>query len=993
MQESHAVQKTMMIRTSRWSVVLHILSVILSPLHGCSARDTITMKSSVVDGQTLVSAENRFELGFFGPSRSSNVKRYVGIWYTSNPQTVVWVANREKPLSDKSGVLHIANGYLKLSDKKGKVYWHTGQYKRSNITAKLNDTGNLILYDVDVDGLERKLWQSFEHPTDTFLFGMKNDVNLVLTSWTSEDDPAPGNFIFKQDPQANRLVVMNKSIIYWRSWRESGKIFELVNNLNITEDDTQVHKNERIVMNFTGDLQYWQFDRGMKDWSLTWWEPKDRCSKYNYCGNFGSCNINSKLPCKCLPGFKPKISEKWNAGEFVDGCSRNSTSYGTDFLSLKRMKLEYTESPFIMNNGDNCNQECLSNNQCQAYTVNASKTDRQLSCLTWTEELKNIQEDQDDGYDLYVRVPVSDIAPTSRSCLPCGTNLVPYPLSTGPNCGDPVYYSFDCDMVTGQLSFMTPSGNYTVTHVNPKASIFDIEMQAKEAVNCHAMHSSGSKILQLNRSSPFNVTSSCSSNFTNDSPLKSTIEVKITWKPPLEPTCNSSADCKEWPHSTCNITGTGQKRCLCNSAFRWDGLGLTCSPAATGQLRDSFNKSKTLPLYLIVSLPIAMALLCAILSIYLWRTKMVKKRAKQRKAHLHRYDTERGVKELMESSHLEGKDGTGIDVPFFDFESILAATDNFSDEKKLGRGGFGPVYKGKFPGGQEIAIKRLASVSGQGLEEFKNEVVLIAKLQHRNLVRLLGYCIKGEEKILLYEYLPNKSLDFFIFDESLSQQLEWGTRFNIILGVARGLLYLHQDSRLRIIHRDLKTSNILLDEEMSPKISDFGLARMIQGKQTEGSTLRVVGTYGYMAPEYAIDGVFSVKSDVFSFGVVMLEIISGKKNMRFYYVENTPSLIAYAWRLWQEGKPLDLMDSTLRSSCNASEVLRCVHVGLLCLQEDPSERPTMSNVVVLLGSETASLPIPKQPAFVTRTTLSSTASMSSKAESKTEITSTLHEGR
>lgn len=133
-------------------------------------------------------------------------------------------------------------------------------------------------------------------------------------------------------------------------------------------------------------------------------------------------------------------------------------------------------------------------------------------------------------------------------------------------------------MDTGQLSFMTPSGNYTVTHVDPEASIFDIEMQAKEAVNCHAMHSSGSKILQLNRSSPFNVSSSCSSNFTNDSLLNSTIEVKITWKPPLEPACNSSADCKEWPHSSCNITGNGQKRCLCNSAFRWNGLGLNCTP-------------------------------------------------------------------------------------------------------------------------------------------------------------------------------------------------------------------------------------------------------------------------------------------------------------------------------------------------------------------------------------------------------------------------------
>lgn len=407
MQESHAVQKTMMIRTCRWSVVLHILSVIFSSLHGCSARDTITIKSGVVDGQTLVSAENRFELGFFGPSRSSNVKRYVGIWYTSNPQTVVWVANRESPLSDKSGVLHIADGYLKLSDKKGKVYWSTKQYKRLNIMAKLNDTGNLILYYVVRS--ERELWQSFEHPTDTFLFGMKNDENLVLTSWTSEDDPTPGNFTFKQDQQSNRFVVVNKSITYWRSWRESGKIFELVNNLNIKEDDTQVHKYERMVMNFTGDLQYWRFDRGMKDWSLSWWEPKDRCSKYNYCGNFGSCNINSTLPCKCLPGFKPKLSEKWDAGEFVDGCSRNSTSFGTNFFSLKRMKLEYPESSFPVNNGNNCSLECLSNSHCQAYAENATENERQFSCLIWTEELKSIQEDQDDGYDLYVRVPRSDI--------------------------------------------------------------------------------------------------------------------------------------------------------------------------------------------------------------------------------------------------------------------------------------------------------------------------------------------------------------------------------------------------------------------------------------------------------------------------------------------------------------------------------------------------------------------------------------------------------
>ncbi|XP_020415675.1 G-type lectin S-receptor-like serine/threonine-protein kinase At4g03230 [Prunus persica] len=268
-------------------------------------------------------------------------------------------------------------------------------------------------------------------------------------------------------------------------------------------------------------------------------------------------------------------------------------------------------------------------------------------------------------------------------------------------------------------------------------------------------------------------------------------------------------------------------------------------------------------------------------------------------------------------------------------QSIPDATDNFSNANKLGQGAYGPVYKGKFVGDQEIAVKRLSRASRQGLQEFKNEVVLIAKLQHRNLVRLKGFCIEGEEKNLLYEYMPNQSLDFYIFDHTKSMVLNWEMRFNIILGIARGLLYHHQDSRLRIVHRDLKTSNILLDEEMNPKISDFGLARIVGGKETESNTNTVVGTYGYMSSEYALGGTFSIKSYVYSFGVILLEIISGTENTGFYQSQQTFSLISYAWKLWTENKALELMDKTLDDSCNKSQFIKCVNVGLLLLNNQP----------------------------------------------------------
>ncbi|KAF3632957.1 G-type lectin S-receptor-like serine/threonine-protein kinase, partial [Capsicum annuum] len=270
------------------------------------------------------------------------------------------------------------------------------------------------------------------------------------------------------------------------------------------------------------------------------------------------------------------------------------------------------------------------------------------------------------------------------------------------------------------------------------------------------------------------------------------------------------------------------------------------------------------------------------------------------------------------------KQGSSRELPVVKLDLIRVATQNFSEENKLGEGGFGPVYKGTLTNGIAIAIKRLSRTSGQGLKEFKNEVVLIARLQHRNLVRLLGCCLEGNEALLIYEFMPNKCLDFFLFDSRENEILDWRQRLHIIKGIAKGILYLHEDSRLRIIHRDLKASNVLLDKDMNPKISDFGMAKI--------------------------------------FGVLILEIVSGRKN-NGCVSEYGQSLLNFAWKLWREGHGLELMDPCLSRSCVATEITKCIHLGLLCVQQDPADRPIMSSVVSMPESDPQTLPQPSQPAF------------------------------
>ncbi|XP_009804374.1 cysteine-rich receptor-like protein kinase 44 [Nicotiana tabacum] len=324
---------------------------------------------------------------------------------------------------------------------------------------------------------------------------------------------------------------------------------------------------------------------------------------------------------------------------------------------------------------------------------------------------------------------------------------------------------------------------------------------------------------------------------------------------------------------------------------------------------------------------------------------------------------------------------------FFELRSLQIATNFFSDLNQLGHGGFGPVYKGLMPNGQEVAVKKLSLDSRQGIKEFTNEVKLLLKIQHKNLVILFGCCVDGPAKMLVYEYLPNKSLDCFLFAKEKSPSLDWTKRFQIVTGIARGLLYLHEEAPVRIIHRDIKASNILLDEQLNPKISDFGLARLFPEDGTHVNTFKISGTYGYMAPEYALHGYLSVKADVFSFGVLLLEIISGRKSSDRRLDPQKADLLIYAWELFQERRTLELVDSSLENY-DADEAAMCIQLGLLCCQPTVSDRPDMNSVNLTLSSDSFTLPRPGKPATQGRVSRWTTDSSSALTKNTTTTNTT-----
>ncbi|WVZ72077.1 hypothetical protein U9M48_020592 [Paspalum notatum var. saurae] len=353
---------------------------------------------------------------------------------------------------------------------------------------------------------------------------------------------------------------------------------------------------------------------------------------------------------------------------------------------------------------------------------------------------------------------------------------------------------------------------------------------------------------------------------------------------------------------------------------------------------------------------------------------------------------------------------------------LEAATAGFSDDNLLGRGGFGPVYKAKtltslpplqssvtslqgvLQDGQQIAVKKLSLASRQGVREFLNEVRLLLKVQHRNLVSLIGCCASSAEKMLVYPYFPNGSLDHILFGDMTtsslplfilykkkSVQLDWPKRYQIIVGLSRGLFYLHEESPVKIIHRDIKASNVLLDDQLSPKIADFGMARLFLEDATHVNTFRISGTYGYMAPEYAMSGYLSAKTDVFSFGILVLEIVSGRKNILRHVDDEKTDLLNYTWKLFEQGRSLEIVDPSLPSP-DTEQTQLCVQLGLLCCQAVVSDRPDMHSVHLMLSSGSFTMPRPGKPAIHGRTgrwiTTAASGSASASGASSTNTAST-----
>ncbi|XP_074274092.1 G-type lectin S-receptor-like serine/threonine-protein kinase At1g11300 [Silene latifolia] len=871
-------------------------------LNVSAASNSITTPESLKNPKTLISSNGRFKLGFFNNSRN----QYLGIWMHNNrhPESslqVIWVANRDNPVKDLSPILEFSDdGNLQVVDERNKIYWSSNvSYKGNGSSAQLQNTADSITTPELLKDSETLI--SSNGNFELGFFSPPNSTNRYLGIWFTKrgnpESPLEVIWLANRDSPTQGSSMLN---------------FSLDGNLQLIDEQNNIFWSTDVSFKGQGSVAQ-LLNTGnlillLNSSNSIIWQSFDHPTD------------------SLLPGGKVTLQKSLNDTKTKILSWKSSTDPSSGrfrIVSLPQVLPEF-------------------------FIVEGDKT-------YWRSGPWN-------GY-LFLGVPYVHSESSSgfnvddhNTTLDLSFDVVSEPLL--------------------QRFFLTYDGILTQKFWNQNN--WDIGWQSLQS-ECDVHGKCGKFAVCtptkkpicecLKGFNPENIDEWSKGNWTNGCVRRTELQCRAPGSKEdkfLQLKHIKVPDFANWIFADQdNCMKNCSANCSCLAYSYYSGIGCMLWTAnlidlqqyyadgadvfvrlAHSELPDESGKKK-----IIIAVTVSLGALVSIISMFCfwkWMRHRTGKRAipTSKEGHWH---------------SIFGGTGGSVDfqdLRLFDFTKLVEATNNFPESNKLGQGGFGPVYKGKWEDGEDIAVKRLSNMSGQGVEEFMNEVMVISKLQHKNLVRLLGCCVEGEEKLLVYELLPNKSLDALLFDPELQKTLDWPSRFTIIQGICRGLLYLHRDSRLRIIHRDLKPSNILLDEELNPKISDFGMARIFGSKQDEANTLRVlVGTYGYMSPEYAMEGTFSEKSDVFSLGVLLLEIISGKRNHKF-------NLLTYAWKLWHENDMTPLINPEIVNQRYEMQILKCIQVGLLCVQDSPEDRPDVSALISMFDvDDVKTLPVPNPPGF------------------------------
>ncbi|GAV70318.1 Pkinase_Tyr domain-containing protein/GUB_WAK_bind domain-containing protein [Cephalotus follicularis] len=591
---------------------------------------------------------------------------------------------------------------------------------------------------------------------------------------------------------------------------------------------------------------------------------------------------------------------------------------------------------------------------------------------------------------------------SATHCPPCGTYQVPYPLSTAPSCGDPDY-TILCDTNTSTLLFNTLNNTYPITAITPSNQRLTIQpspLLSNTCVTSDYIHQG----VQLNSSLPFNITSSntimylncttellssplnCNStslchvyvnntvvaaacgsslcctfraggsstsysirvrdsgcraytsfvNLDDENPVNQWPEpgLEIQWVVPREPVCESQVDCDG--SSTCgpdDLNGSsGISRCFCNSGFTWDPIEGICVKDDC-QNPDGCSTDRT-PLIAGLTASIGATLIVATLAILVYKR--------------HRLIVEAQERLTREREEILNANGGGRAAKLFTGRDIKKATNNFSKDRLLGAGGYGEVFKGILDDGTVVAVKCAKLGNTKGTDQVLNEVGILCQVNHRNLVRLLGCCVELEQPMLVYEYIENGALSEYLQSLRTGKRalLSWTCRLKIAHDTAEGLAYLHSSAVPPIYHRDVKSSNILLDEKLNAKVSDFGLSRLAHTDLSHISTC-AQGTLGYLDPEYYRNYQLTDKSDVYSFGVVLLELLTSQKAIDFNRAADDVNLSVYVQRMVEEEKLMGVVDPLLKEGASTLELdtmKALVLLALGCLEERRQNRPSMKEV-------------------------------------------------